>query len=199
MKKLKTCPLHNLDYYAADCPYCRREEKWNSRIYHKVVRQRFSPRIQSDLREFGITNEIMQDSCFLHGLAKTGKTLTAAGMLINRIKYDYVQNLRGQRYCFVSFPDLIMKVNSAMDSDDSVYDIVNQYKDFDYLVIDDFPTMKVSDWVYQISYMIINYRYEQLLPTIFTSNYSLDNIAEMFNDERLARRIFDMCTEIKEF
>jgi DNA replication protein DnaC len=63
----------------------------------------------------------------------------------------------------------------------------------DLLILDDLGVDKPSDWVLNVLYNIINYRYENLKKTIITSNFSLDEIAEAFNDNRITRRIERMC------
>lgn len=64
------------------------------------------------------------------------------------------------------------------------------------MIIDDLGAEKVSDWVLETFYNLINTRYEKQLPTIFTSNYSLKQISERVGD-RITSRIFEMCEIIK--
>jgi DNA replication protein DnaC len=46
----------------------------------------------------------------------------------------------------------------------------------------------VSDWAKQIWYIIIDRRYSDMKPTIYTSNLSLGEIAEFYGD-RIASRL----------
>jgi len=39
------------------------------------------------------------------------------------------------------------------------------------LILDDLGTAKVSEWTEEVTYRLINYRYNHCLPTIFTSNH----------------------------
>src|SRR3990167_9483378 len=64
------------------------------------------------------------------------------------------------------------------------------------LIIDDIGAEKMSDWVRQILYYIINEREQRLLPTVITSNFSLQQIAEQI-DIRISSRIAGMCKLIK--
>ena len=57
------------------------------------------------------------------------------------------------------------------------------------LIIDDFGTEAVKDWISERFYHIINERYINKLTTIFTSNASL---AELEYDERITNRILEM-------
>lgn len=64
------------------------------------------------------------------------------------------------------------------------------------MIIDDLGAEKLSDWVLETFYSLINTRYERELPTIFTSNYSLKQLSERVGD-RITSRIFEMCEIIK--
>jgi len=57
------------------------------------------------------------------------------------------------------------------------------------LVLDDLGTCKLSEWMFEILYSLINYRYEYLKTTIITSNYSIEQLAELWNDDRITSRI----------
>jgi len=65
------------------------------------------------------------------------------------------------------------------------------YKFRNLLMIDDFGTEKLTDFVYQCIYEVLNKRYEQMLPTIITSNKNLQDL-----DERIASRISEACDVI---
>lgn len=60
------------------------------------------------------------------------------------------------------------------------------------LMIDDIGAEKLSDWVLETFYLIINKRYEEVFPTIFTSNYPLEDLAEKVGD-RTVSRIIESC------
>ena len=64
------------------------------------------------------------------------------------------------------------------------------------LVLDDFGAEKTTDFVRQISYLIVDYREKYELQTIITSNYFLKDIAILL-DDRLSSRITGMCKIIK--
>lgn len=60
------------------------------------------------------------------------------------------------------------------------------------LIIDDIGVEKITDWVLETLYALVNKRYEYKLTTIFTSNLSLDDLAERLGD-RIPSRIAEMC------
>lgn len=81
-------------------------------------------------------------------------------------------------------------------SDESLSDNLILYKNL--LFIDDLGAEKVTEWVEEVIYLIINTRYENNIPIVITSNYPLSKIAELVGD-RVASRIKEMChvVEIK--
>lgn len=67
------------------------------------------------------------------------------------------------------------------------------------LILDDLGTEKSSDWVQQSLYDLIDSRYARLLPTVITSNLSLDQIAVHYpnHGDRLASRIAGLGEELE--
>lgn len=64
------------------------------------------------------------------------------------------------------------------------------------LIVDDLGSEKPTDWVLETFYTLINTRYEHMRPTIFTSNYSIEEMASRLGD-RIASRIVEMCEVMK--
>lgn len=64
------------------------------------------------------------------------------------------------------------------------------------LILDDIGAEKVSEFVAETLYYIINHRYVNMLPTIFTSNYDMQSLADRIG-ERSASRIVEMCDVYK--
>lgn len=69
-----------------------------------------------------------------------------------------------------------------------------------FLFLDDFGTSKVSEWTEEITYRLINYRYNHCLPTIITSNLpardpSGPDLTDFVGD-RVASRLAEMVTAL---
>lgn len=64
------------------------------------------------------------------------------------------------------------------------------------LIIDDVGAEKPSDWVSETVFKIVNKRYEEMIPTVITSNLELGELAPRFGD-RIPSRIAEMCDIIK--
>ncbi|MEV3853079.1 ATP-binding protein [Streptomyces sp. NPDC050095] len=69
-----------------------------------------------------------------------------------------------------------------------------------YLLIDDLGTAKTSEWTEEVTYRLINYRYNHCLPTILTSNLPArdDNGPDLtdFVGARVASRLAEMVTSL---
>ena len=65
------------------------------------------------------------------------------------------------------------------------------------LMIDDLGAAKPSEWTEEINFRLINHRYENQLPTIFTSNVLPKELSDRVCD-RCASRLIEMCDRITE-
>ncbi|MDZ4228389.1 MAG: AAA family ATPase [Candidatus Levybacteria bacterium] len=147
---------------------------------------------------------------FLHGPRGTGKTHLMSAimkdMILNAelsVGYESCSNeertkipyyFKPDEYpLFITVPNLLLKIRSCF-GDDSVSeeDLIDEYCKVSVLFLDDLGTEKVSDWVLQTLYLIIDYRYGEMKKTIISSNYNLDQIANRL-DDRIASRIAGMC------
>ena len=54
--------------------------------------------------------------------------------------------------------------------------VLGIYKSADLLIIDDLGKEQCSDWSMSILYSILNDRYEDMKPTIITTNYSAEDL-----------------------
>ena len=74
-------------------------------------------------------------------------------------------------------------------------DVLNYIKNCDLLIIDDFGSEKISEFVITKTFALIDTRYRSGKPTIITSNLGIDEIEEKFQS-RIADRIREMCFPI---
>ena len=72
--------------------------------------------------------------------------------------------------------------------DKSLYDLV---RTCDLLILDDIGAEKITDWVRETLFIILNYRYSNLKSTIFTSNKTVEQLAKVEGYGRLASRIIE--------
>ncbi len=132
----------------------------------------------------GLENE----NIFISGKIGTGKTTIAASLA----KY-YIREGKGVEW--ISYPEFIMKIQSSYykQKDETPFDIAEKIAKYpDVLIIDDIGAEKLTDFVRQITYFIINHREQYMLRTIITSNYNLNMIDNLI-DKRISSRIAGMC------
>lgn len=67
------------------------------------------------------------------------------------------------------------------------------YRDAELLLLDDLGAAKPSEFVEEVTYRLINARYEACRPSIFTSNLSVEALKETLGD-RIVSRLAEMCT-----
>lgn len=130
-------------------------------------------------------------SYFIKGVPDSGKTTLALQIARAWIdetavtdKIHFVPSLR--------VTELLRAWYSAKSGSQS-YDVwryeYESYRDSLCLIIDDFGKEKVTEFVFEKWYELLNYRNENGLQTIFTSNESLETIAKNFDDS-VRSRIF---------
>lgn len=177
----------------------RTNKKWDELKWRYL--SKFPLRVQRDLQKFESSKIVSpEESTFIYGEVSSGKTVLAAQMMFAELKdiYLHAYENKHNRTLFVSFPDMLTEIKSTFNSPEKTEDVLNRYMTAHFLVIDDFVTTRPTDWVVEIIYHLINYRYEQMLKTIITSNYDLEKLETMFNDQRIVSRISRSYTVINK-
>lgn len=142
----------------------------------------------SSLIEFGRQWAYEPKSLFLCGNKGTGKTRYAFSLIreMFRVRKGLVDINLWPRY-FTS-PNLDGRLLRASKSDEGDSYEVQNIAEFGLLMIDDIGRETRSDRLRRQYFEILNFRYCQKLPTILTSNLSLDQIGEVI-DPAIASRI----------
>lgn len=85
----------------------------------------------------------------------------------------------------------------SYDEDDYFFSLFRETMDFKgVLILDDLGAEKISDWARERLYLIINKKYEDLTPMIFTSNCDIEILSARLGD-RVSSRILGMTRIIK--
>lgn len=64
------------------------------------------------------------------------------------------------------------------------------------LIFDDLGSEKMTEWVEETFYLLINKYYEEMIPIIFTSNYSIPELSSRLSD-RIISRIIGSCDVVE--
>ncbi len=144
-------------------------------------------------------------SFFIHGKVGTGKTVLMANVMKDYIKknsystgyYNCGNDLRTSAE-WISYPKFIMELQVMFRNDkQNPHEYATQIAGCKgLLAIDDLGAEKMTEFVRQITYFIINEREQNMKRMIITSNYTLDQIDEMI-DERVSSRITGICEIIE--
>lgn len=163
-----------------------------------VLIKEFSPKIQKVLLNNSFPKEIKNEeveSSYIYGSNGSGKTILAAFMLLQEQKYSFSCRQGGLSSKFITIPELLLEFRECYSKNPlkSEKEILEEYSNFDLLVLDDFGVEKTTDWSFQMLYVLIDRRYNFLKKTIFTSNFDLEQLAEKLGDDRISSRIQEMC------
>ncbi|MFW6275035.1 MAG: ATP-binding protein [bacterium] len=171
----------------------------------EIVNRKFPPRLANDVLKYWKPNEgkindlCMSDSgVYFWGSIGIGKTVLASQILIQRLKQYYLEYKPALAF-FINTTDLLEEIKNAYDNKEiSESEIMSKYKNTDLLLIDDIGSENPSNWQISIMFNLINHRYEYLKYTLFTSNRSPEDLANVYKDDRITRRINDMCHSVVE-
>ena len=139
---------------------------------------------------------------FLYGTKGTGKTKLAAIIANERAR-------AGSHVLFASVPDLMADIRASFASG-GTSERVQTVKNTPFLVLDDLGAEKMSEWVGEQLFCIVNHRYNERLATVVTSNYSptqviahmatvdgRGNVIDDMQGQRIMSRIYEMCERVE--
>jgi DNA replication protein DnaC len=133
----------------------------------------------------------------------TGKTTTAIAVLNEWMIAHYLGSLKRERQALQT-PAVFLDVNAfqtdynlaTMTNDDSemakIRATIQRTQTAPFAVLDDIGVRSASEAFRSYVHAIVNYRTANGLPTIFTSNLPIEEMAQVF-DARLYDRMRDMC------
>lgn len=191
---------------------CWRQTLSSQQLAHARIPQRyrscelanFEPNTDS-LREaqrratvFIDTFPAVDKGLLLRGRNGVGKTHLAVAIL------KAVVQQKGARAFFYETRELLKLVrDSYRDGDTTELDVLRPVLDADLLVLDDLGAEKTSEWVQETLGLVVNTRYSERRPTVFTTNLgngtALDDLQSMRVQlgERTRSRLLEMCHDVE--
>ena len=100
---------------------------------------------------------------------------------------------------FASMTGLLMAVKRAYGSAEREDQVIDHYANVRLLVIDDFGKERLSQWSLPIIWQVIDRRYGDMRPTVFTSQYDRKGLSRRFAEgggdaemsQAIVRRMLD--------
>jgi len=129
-----------------------------------------------------------KNGLMLYGGVGSGKTHLAVAAMRTLLSAGYTG-----RYWNVS--ELFRAIRAQFGEGEGDSDLLDDIAACDVLVLDDLGTHRNTDFVLDRLYLIINQRYDSLRPLITTTNLTLQQLFEEF-DQRIASRLFEMCQQV---
>ncbi len=134
---------------------------------------------------------------YLYGDKGTGKTHIVACIVNELLKKRY-------RVLFTNFFEITKDIKATYNRISTINesDLINEIVEVDFLIIDDIGTESLKKngedtWIQEKIYDVLNKRYNERKPTIFTSNNSLKELAnERGMLDKSVDRIMEMSTMI---
>lgn len=133
------------------------------------------------------------DGLLFRGAVGLGKTHLAAAIAMHLLSKEHT-------VVFGTVTSLLGRIRSTYDDNrESERDVMRRLMRCELLIIDDMGKEKVTDWVQQTVFEIINTRYDDNKPLIITTNMTIPEIRNKYNEngEALVDRIFEMCKGVQ--
>lgn len=158
-------------------------------------------------------NEVRIKSLYLWSESPgTGKTTTAVALLNEYLLRHYIGMLKRresplQRPAYFLDANLLqteyntfnrprVPEDIAEPASRRYYNAIEKGKHTEFVVIDDLATRNATEAFRDDLHSVINHRVANALPTIYTSNIPIEELPEVFGEQRLADRVRDMTMEI---
>jgi primosomal protein DnaI len=126
-----------------------------------------------------------KNGLYIYGDTGVGKTFIAYSIQLHL-------SMKGMPSAFIETYELLYQSINHLFQRPSTYSIdeVKKYKY--YLILDDFGIDKLTDINMSLLTRLIDYRYKECLPTVFTSNFSPSQLIEKGFDDRIVSRLVEM-------
>lgn len=136
---------------------------------------------------------------FIHGPVGRGKTYLACATMRAWMRKHGGTKL-SQRAVFTDSNEFFAHLRKAYDDGDSESEAMYRFTNCGLLIWDDFAKGRPSEWSLGKVEQVVNYRYNNLLPTVYTSQWSGGELVARLGDggsiesaEAIVSRIVETC------
>jgi len=134
---------------------------------------------------------------YIHGPTGSGKT-TQGMLAVRRYLSTWILNADRRQHPtakYVDTLDLVERLKGCYGGEGNAEQVIRGYLDADFLVVDELGKERATANTAQTMTRLINHRAEQLLPTIWISNFGLDRLSDESDvyEGRTRWRILEMC------
>jgi DNA replication protein DnaC len=158
----------------------------NFKPYVSPSAARATEKVETYIKSWEENRESGRGLYFCGGVG-TGKTHLAVAVMNELMQRKRVPSL------FVTVPEFLDNLREAyMIPGRDLDEWMEAVKNADLLVLDDLGAEKPNPWVRERLFVVVNHRYREALPTLFTSNIGPRDLATQLG-ERTASRIIAMC------
>ncbi len=163
--------------------------------YKTIIPLRFQKaefnELEEEIKKIALEQLRKKEGLYMHGGVGTGKTYIACAIAKEAME-------KGIPVRFYNTGDFLEKLRDEFDNAGRADDEKGLFRDtMDFegiLFFDDIGAEKTSEWSRERLYLIINKKYEDMMPIIFTSNCDLEILSARMGD-RVSSRIVEM-TEV---
>lgn len=158
-------------------------EKSKDTYYDKALK------LLQDVKVF--VNDIEAGENYVKGLFITGPIGSGKTHLVSAIFNELKKENIDVEFFVV--PDLLEQGKADMFNDNGGKDVFAKAKKAKVLILDDLGAHNYTPWIINQLYSLINFRLNNMLTTIITTNLKLEDI-DIRLDERIASRILELCS-----
>jgi len=157
-----------------------REQNWNE-VFSRSVQNANIPKTMNLYGQWGDGTP-----CYLFGEQGRGKSEMACGALRKFlaegiVEVDHNRFFETRSAKFVTAPEFMMQLRKTFDvRGESESDLMDSYAGVGMLCLDDLGKGKLTDWVLERIYLILDMRYQDGKPTFITTQYDLDALTRLF-------------------
>jgi DNA replication protein DnaC len=179
----------------------RTQEQWEKFLLPKLLKK-LTPRQLADIGQHPMDK--LPDpwqGLYIYGPVNTGKSTMAIQMWLEAQKKRYFEKLPGSVKFVIAY-DFFEDIRKAQFvKPHPLYDepprdasaALAEYASAALLFLDDLGSTRFTEWQAAQLQILVDQRYEMMLPTVYTSNLSLEDLEEALGDKRTPSRIRRTC------